>query len=120
MPRRPKRMCTWPGCRRLVHGSRCSEHVKRARRESDRQRPSASRRGYGRRWQRYARWFLAEHPICVKCGEPSEQVDHIQAVSGPDDPLFWDPSNHQGLCAPCHSGKTRLERSGDSGEGRGE
>jgi hypothetical protein len=27
------------------------------------------------------------------CDQPSTEVDHIKAVSGPNDPLFWDTDN---------------------------
>lgn len=37
-------------------------------------------------------------------------VDHIIPHRG-DETLFWDPINHQALCAPCHnSAKQREER----------
>jgi 5-methylcytosine-specific restriction protein A len=79
-------------------------------------RPSAPRRGYGRKWQAYAKNFLRVHPFCAcGCGRASECVDHIKAVSGPGDPLFWESSNHQALSNACHSRKTVLE---DGGFGR--
>jgi len=118
MPNRPKRICTWPGCRRLIQGStRCQEHARQGKREADRRRPSAAKRGYGRRWRRYTRAYLAEHPVCRGCAEPSEQVDHIVPVSGPEDPLFWEPTNHQPLCGSCHSAKTASEDGGWGREG---
>jgi 5-methylcytosine-specific restriction endonuclease McrA len=30
-------------------------------------------------------------------------------VTGPDDPLFWMPSNHQPICNSCHRFKTASE-----------
>lgn len=39
----------------------------------------------------------------------AKHVDHILPVSGRDDPLFWDVSNHQPLCHACHSQKTAKE-----------
>lgn len=69
-------------------------------------RPSAARRGYGRRWQKYREWFLACNPLCEVCDHAATDVDHIEAVSGPADPLFWQPSNHQALCGDCHKRKT--------------
>ncbi|WEG14915.1 HNH endonuclease [Pullulanibacillus sp. KACC 23026] len=55
--------------------------------------------------------------MCLKDGrlEPSRHTDHIKPVSGPNDPLFWDPNNHQALCVSCHSTKTAKE---DGGFGR--
>lgn len=77
----------------------------------DATRPSSSARGYGKRWGRYRRAFIARHPLCVMCQRngrlvSATQVDHIRAVTGPGDPLFWDESNHQALCRSCHSRKT--------------
>lgn len=39
-------------------------------------------------------------------------VDHIVAVAGPADPLFWKTENHQALCGTCHKRKTALENGG--------
>ena len=46
---------------------------------------------------------------------PAVHVDHVRAVSGPDDLGFWAAANHRGLCASCHSRKTVRE---DGGLGR--
>lgn len=83
-------------------------------------RPTAAERGYGRRWQRYARRFLDDNPLCVRClamnrTEPARCVDHIEPVTDASDPLFWDPTNHQALCLSCHSVKTMTE---DRSKGR--
>lgn len=40
------------------------------------------------------------------------EVDHIIPVTGPDDPLFWEESNHQPLTHECHSRKTMAELRG--------
>ena len=47
-------------------------HCIRARSEH---RPSAARRGYGYRWQKYVKWFVMNNPTpiaksCKKCGVP--------------------------------------------------
>lgn len=80
---------------------------------SDEKRDNSYRRGYAtKRWREYRAGFLRENPWCVRClykfsiEVPAFAVDHIRAVSGPDDPDFWTPSNHQGLCKRCHSWKT--------------
>jgi len=83
-------------------------------------RPNSTARGYGYRWQQYRLGFLANHPLCVRCSTldrpvPATDVDHVRAVSGPHDPLFWRTNNHQALCESCHSIKTNTE---DRGTGR--
>lgn len=78
------------------------------------QRPNANARGYGRRWQTYSKDYLARNPFCVSCSargnvKASEATDHIQPITGPNDPHFWTPTNHQALCWTCHSRKTATE-----------
>lgn len=68
-------------------------------------RPSAAKRGYGRRWQRLRLMVLSRDPICVKCNSPSEEVDHIIPKPNGDDSM----DNLQGLCKSCHSSKTMKE-----------
>lgn len=80
-------------------------------------RESASRRGYGRKWQRAREQYLKENPLCVehkKRGRvvPATIVDHI-VPHRMDMKLFWRRSNWQALCKQCHdSHKQRLEKSG--------
>ena len=84
------------------------------------QRPSAATRGYDSRWQRYRVRYLRDHPLCVAClragrTTPANTLDHISAHRG-NHASFWNPKNHQGLCATCHSGdKQAQEKSGVSG-----
>lgn len=121
MPQRSLRPCSYPGCPALVRGSsRCPAHQQskqledRERRAlTDAKRPSAAARGYDAGWARYRKWFLRqpENVLCAcGCGRPSEEVDHIIPVSGPEDPLFWQGSNHQGLTRACHAAKTQQDR----------
>lgn len=114
MAMKPQRFCRHPGCRSLTtdRSGYCSVHRVLAR-QYDRYRGTPSQRGYGYRWRKYRDQFLVEHPACEKCwAEPSKDVDHIIPVSGPNDPLFWEPSNHQALCHCCHSQKTASENGG--------
>lgn len=95
-----------PKTYRPAHAVSAQQH---ARQQHDRSRGSASARGYGTRWQKYRRWFLS-HPVNAICGicerASSEVIDHVTAVSGADDPLFWEPENHLAMCRPCHQTKT--------------
>lgn len=80
-------------------------------------RASSTKRGYNSRWQKARSTFLRSHPLCamhLKSGQvvASVIVDHIVPHRG-DQTLFWDTSNWQALCKPCHDGhKQRLEKSG--------
>lgn len=69
---------------------------------------TSTQRGYGYRWQKYRAAYLRQHPFCVMCQEQGNPVglanvvDHKTPHKGPDDPLFWDPTNHQPLCKKHH------------------
>jgi 5-methylcytosine-specific restriction protein A len=91
-------------------GARSAAAVKR---ELDRQRPSAARRGYGSRWRRARAAFLARHPLCAACWAqgrvvPATVVDHLVPHRG-DQKLFWDEANWAPACKPCHDRKTARE-----------
>jgi 5-methylcytosine-specific restriction protein A len=91
-------------------GTRSAADVKR---ELDRQRPSAARRGYGPRWRRARAAFLAEHPLCAACQAlgrvvPATVVDHVVPHGG-DLRLFWDEGNWAPACKRCHDAKTARE-----------
>ncbi|MGE5417491.1 MAG: HNH endonuclease [Acidobacteriota bacterium] len=114
MPRKPKRPCSYPGCPHLTDSRFCEEHQKAADAQYNKhQRDPGTRKLYGRRWQRARKHHLAEHPFCVQCEAenrlvPATEVDHIVPHKG-DWQLFWDKSNWQSLCKPCHSRKTAKE-----------
>ncbi|HEY1723971.1 MAG TPA: HNH endonuclease signature motif containing protein [Steroidobacteraceae bacterium] len=74
-------------------------------------------RDYGRRWRTARARFLRQHPLCTYCQRQgftvaATCVDHIVPHRG-DLVLFWDETNWQSLCQPCHDGaKAELERTG--------
>ena len=121
-----KHKCKAPGCGKLVYETYCLRHARREEdqrkeraRSRDKARPSASKRLYDRRWQRYRRVFLVDNPFCVRCLAkdrltPSVVPDHIEPHKGDYD-KFWDEENHQALCKRCHDIKTATE---DGGFGR--
>jgi 5-methylcytosine-specific restriction protein A len=118
----PKRPCSYPGgCAALVAagGGRCPVHAsaqKEQRQQRDRERGNSASRGYGRRWQRYRQMFLRSHPLCAEHEKQKRYVaavvvDHIIPHRG-DQQLFWNETNHQALCKPCHDAKTAREDGG--------
>lgn len=117
-----KHPCASPSCPALVEQgqARCPSHTK----AKERERGSASSRGYGSRWQRYRLQYLAEHPLCVRCEAAGRTVaarvvDHVVPHKGNED-LMWNPENHQALCdftSPwnCHGAKSLEDGSGGFG-----
>ncbi|RID91538.1 HNH endonuclease [Gemmobacter lutimaris] len=87
-----------------------AKYLERTERDHDRARLAANplRAQYGTaRWQRL-RWsiLVRDGQQCRICGlvetDTSKLVaDHIQPHRG-DEALFWDASNLQCLCKPCH------------------
>ena len=79
-------------------------------------RPTAAQRGYGARWRRRRRRYLAAHPICCLCPAPAEIPDHYPrsrrelvaaGVRDPDADEYLRP-----LCAPCHNRETAKHQPG--------
>lgn len=79
--------------------------------------------GYTGKWRKARMAYLAKYPLCVRCQAQgrvtaANELDHIQPHRG-DMKLFWDSSNWQPLCKPCHSRKTALEDGGIGAARRG-
>lgn len=119
MPMRSQRPCRASGCRALHRNANgyCDAHTDQVKSfVRERPRESSTVRGYGYKWQQARAGFLVKHPLCVKCQlnglvVVATDVDHIEPHKG-DMTVFWDRSNWQSLCAPCHSAKTAAEDGG--------
>lgn len=83
----------------------------------DRDRRSASARGYDRAWQRLRRAKLAADPLCECEGcqagvvriTPAQVVDHVRSVrERPDLRLDW--SNLRSMAKRCHDRRTAREQ----------
>lgn len=106
-----QRIC---GCgHRVPKSIRCPCEARRdAERKArfDRTRPTSSGRGYTGTWEKARAEYLVAHPWCRRCGAKAQVVDHKTPHRG-DQSLFWDRTNWQGLCTPCHSGAKQREES---------
>lgn len=65
------------------------------------------------RWRAARAAYLAEHPYCVACESEGRRraatvVDHVVPHRG-DPVAFWNETNWQALCAPCHNTKSARE-----------
>lgn len=102
MPTKPPRVCP---CGFVIPRGQCACEERRSRdrkRHHDQTRPSARARGYDAQWDAYRAAYLKANPLCRRCPAPATVVDHIQAHKG-NQRLFWNPANHQPLCATCHN-----------------
>lgn len=112
MPRKPKRMCSYPGCPELTEGIYCGKHQKEETKKYNRNR-KFKKLYNSSRWQRLRKKVLTKHPLCVECEKkgiltPATEVDHIVPHHG-SEALFWDEDNLQALCKSCHDKKTAKE-----------
>lgn len=103
-----------------IHRSSNQRTTQQSRRLLDQRRGTAHQRGYTIRWYRASKAYLARNPLCVRCMKrglctSATVTDHIKPHKG-DRNLFWDESNWQALCKPCHDRKTASE---DGGFGNG-
>jgi 5-methylcytosine-specific restriction protein A len=105
---RPLAYCTEPGCPTRVPRGRCEAHMPPPRQEADRDNVAV------RRWYRTARWARLRQAVlvdaaytCATCGavQLRLEVDHVTRHHG-HPALFWDRTNLQALCPPCHTKKT--------------
>lgn len=111
MPQSLPRPCAHPGCPGLTRERYCPQHKRQTNQIYDRERGTASQRGYGTRWRRLRQAFLSAHPLCEECQRegrvtPATDVDHrLPKRRGGGD----DESNLQALCHAHHSAKTARE-----------
>lgn len=98
----------------VASGDRCQHMIARDRERKalhDQQRPSARERGYDSKWDKERAAFLRANPRCVMCAAPARVVDHKTPHRG-DRKLFWQRSNWQALCTPCHSSRKQSQEAG--------
>lgn len=72
-------------------------------------RPSAAKRGYGRKWRMIRAAFLKAHPRCEACGAGASEADHRTPLAAGGSNAW---ANLRPLCKPCHSRKTAREDGG--------
>lgn len=82
-------------------------------------RDAAHKRGYDKRWERFRKAFLMEHPLCEYCladGDttPATVCDHDLPHHG-DPHDFWC-NTFTALCARHHNGAKRRAEARYSGE----
>ncbi|SDH73293.1 5-methylcytosine-specific restriction enzyme A [Aneurinibacillus thermoaerophilus] len=87
MAKKMKRSCSFPMCPNTTTDRYCEEHRKKARRLYDKDRGSASQRGYDARWRKARQMYLVRNPLCRECQKEgktvaADVVDHIAPHKG--------------------------------------
>lgn len=124
MPYKPARPCPGygprrGGCTNLIRGSQrycheCEPFLKKKKAEQDKNRGSASARGYDHRWHKLRELKMNRDPLCEVCltlGKtvPADVVHHIKPVDKYPE-LRLDYDNLMSLCTAHHEEIHRNER----------
>ena len=115
MPARTLTTCPTAGCHGLWDGQRCTVCDRKPQQHGwHDDRPSRSRRGYGRDWLRLRARKLKQQPLCEDCWAQgvvtaATTVDHVQPFQGPGDPLRLAWGNLRSLCEACHARKSQRD-----------
>jgi 5-methylcytosine-specific restriction protein A len=91
-------------------------------RDRDRDRTSASQRGYDHAWRKFRIGYLGRHPLCADCLErgvvrPVYEVHHLRKVTT-NPKLRLVDANLRSLCTPCHAVRTARRVTGVSSRPR--
>lgn len=131
MANKSAHFCAWQGCNNICTNKYCTEHAEageeRDREKAkahfqryDKERGTATFRGYNSKWARYSKWFLSqpENKMCALrldagCAMIAQCVDHIDPPDNARDPRFWDYENHQPACIHCNSLKGHRKMKGE-------
>lgn len=82
-----------------------------SKQQAAKRKGTTAERGYGARWQKFRKWYFSfpDNVLCgCGCNQVAQELDHVERVSGPNDPKFLDPACVLGLTLACHSRKTAL------------
>lgn len=99
-------MPTAPRMFRAPHLPTHTELMHHRQRVDLQRRGTSASRGYGHKWQKARKAYLAKHPLCVCCQANgrivgAEMVDHVVPHGG-DMTVFWRSQDWQALCMDCH------------------
>lgn len=122
------RTCAFNGCTNLFkHGkSFCDEHAhlsellhkRKPGAINTEERALAKDLYNSKRWADLRGSLLREQPLCVRCKQKgirraASVIDHVKPHRN-DKELFFQRTNLQSLCKPCHDNKTQTEDAPES------
>lgn len=91
-------LCAEPGCPNIIDGpGRCPTHQAG--------RAPSGTQGYGHTWRKVRNAYIAEHPMCERCGAPALDVHHRDGRH-PGEPGANHWTNLEALCRSCHRWET--------------
>jgi 5-methylcytosine-specific restriction enzyme A len=107
MPWKPKRICSYPGCRELTHYDYCDRH----RKQINKERAPLIKERYGKEWRQIRNKYIKLYPFCEECLKNdrytrAQEVHHRTPLSKGG---THDYHNLRSLCKSCHSRITAKE-----------
>lgn len=114
MPSLPLAACRVSTCpERAAYRGYCKGHA----RDRERERGTASQRGYGVYWRQRRHAYLLAHPFCDQCPAPATEPDHIVTIKqslaqGWSWVDIHADSNLRPKCKRHHSQRTARDQSG--------
>lgn len=111
MPKAPMKPCTYPRCTTLVSkGSRCDKHARQDEERYEKERGTATERGYNHNWFKVRTMKLNRNPLCERCEldgriQKADLVHHIDRNSRNS-----RADNLESLCRECHDEEHKGER----------
>jgi len=111
-PLKPLHHCSKQSCPRLTHDRFCSKHTKQENEKYEKERGSASERGYNSTWARVRIMKLSNSPLCERC-HVKRVIESANLVHHRDrNPRNNEEDNLESLCDGCHDIEHKQERWG--------
>jgi 5-methylcytosine-specific restriction protein A len=109
-PIKPLHPCNSPGCPQLAHTRYCPEHTKQVEQKYERERGTATERGYNATWAKVRIIKLNSDPLCERCLVNGHDVAAIlvhHKDHNPKNNLWY---NLESMCSLCHDAEHKAER----------
>ena len=106
MPRKPRKMCSYPGCPELTYSRYCVEHNNlRMKEYNSNQRDKACSKRYTGEWLTIRKNYIAEHPYCEECLKwgKFKDVEHVHHIKPLSEGGSNEANNLKSLCLYHHN-----------------
>ena len=105
MPNKIAHPCNHPGCPALTTERFCPAHAKQVQQRYDKERGTATERGYDSTWAKVRKIQLSQYPLCQRCEQggvirAAVLVHHVKRIA--DGGSVLDQNNLLSVCADCH------------------
>ncbi len=112
-PFKSKHPCNFSGCKEITSNRFCLKHKSLVKKRDDKERGSASERGYDANWHKVSEMHLRGFPLCAECEKKGRVTaailtHHIIPIAKGGAVYDWD--NLESICELCHDVKHKNDR----------